>query len=150
MWRTAPPLMLIPPPARYLPANWIALGGAKSVVMSMKSPRALFICLLLVGPVLPARTAYAGQATNIYGIFGYDPSSGDDPRPYLNHIYAAGPGWVTTSVIVGSDPNNVQNIGSSDLTWLSNDHPGNTIVCRLNNGYFPNGTIQICGGNSLV
>ena len=109
----------------------------------MKSLHTLFVCLLLVGPVLPARTAYAGQATNIYGIFGYDPSSGDDPRPYLNHIYAAGPGWVTISVVVGSDPNNVQNIGAADLTWLSNDHPGNTIVCRLNNGYFPSGTIPL-------
>lgn len=109
----------------------------------MKSPRATFLCLLLASFISPPHPASAGQATNIYGVFGYDPSSDDDPRSYLNHIYAAGPGWITISVLVGHDPNNVQNLGAADFTWLSNDGPGNTIVCRLNNGYSPNGTIPL-------
>src|ERR1051325_27894 len=94
-----------------------------------------------------ASTLPAAESPYIYGIFGFDPSTGEkdnydtDPRRFLEHVYPAGPGWATVTFSIGHDSNNVQNITQSDLTWLSNDGPGNTVICRLNNGYFPNGSI---------
>ncbi|PWU17502.1 MAG: hypothetical protein C5B50_11210 [Verrucomicrobia bacterium] len=108
--------------------------------------RAFPVLLLLFALMLAGRRAQAAQSPYIYGIFGYDLQilgSNDDPSEYLSHISAgAGPGWVTATVLVGTNVNNPPNFGI-DFTPLANQ--GVTVICRINNGYFPNGTIPLPG-----
>src|ERR1043165_9816901 len=92
--------------------------------------RLLFALFALLG-----HESYAVESPYIYGIFDYEPN----PSEYLNHIAPAGPGWVTATVLVGSDTDSF--VPNVDFTFLSNQ--GHTVICRLNNGYFPNGTIPL-------
>ena len=105
----------------------MTLNGAGSVCV-----RVLLGALLLwqAGPVR------AGESPYLYGIHDASP----DPSEYLNHIKAATGtgGWVTATVAVGTDPSD---FSGSDFTSLAN--AGNTLICRINNGYFPNGTIPL-------
>ena len=64
-------------------------------------------------------------------IFGIHEPGGE------NHMIEAGrPGWIVFTEELGHDPNNRS---GKDFTRWSNQNLG--IICRLNNGYEPNGTI---------
>jgi len=78
------------------------------------------------------QTAAGGESPFLYGVFGHEP----DPAEFLQHVAAAGPGWVTASVAVGADTNDFTGV---DFRFLSD--AGHTVICRINHGYFPNGTI---------
>lgn len=73
----------------------------------------------------------------LYGIHDHDP----DPSEFLNVIKAgtggAG-GWVTATVAVGANPND---FGGANFSALAN--AGHTVICRINYGYFPEGTIPL-------
>jgi hypothetical protein len=89
-----------------------------------------FVAVVLCGPALSA-----SEAPFLYGIFGHDP----DPAEFLGHVSAgAGPGWVTATVQVGADTNETWGV---DFSFLANQ--GHTVICRINYGYFPNGTIPL-------
>ncbi len=85
--------------------------------------------LACVGRLIAAEPSY------LYGIHDHEPR----PDEYLGHIrnYVPG-GWVTATVAVGHDPNDNSGV---DFTWYQNQNC--TVICRLNNGYFPNGTIPL-------
>ena len=92
------------------------------------------IPFILASFILLGHTLFAGESPYLYGIF--DPEATE----YLNHISSgAGPGWVTATVQVGSDTNNF--VPNADFTSVANQ--GHTVICRINNGYFPNGTIPL-------
>src|SRR5204863_2641616 len=78
--------------------------------------------------------AFGAESRGLYGIHDHDP----DPTPYLSHITPAAPGWVTATVAVGHDPAVTSGV---DFSFLANQ--GHTIICRINNGYFPDGTIPL-------
>ncbi len=92
--------------------------------------------LLLLGFAVPsAVSASAPECRSLYGIHDADP----DPSEYLNHIKAVtGCGWVTATVAVGHNP---ADTSGTNFSYLANQ--GHTIICRINNGYFPNGTIPL-------
>ncbi|MFN7141522.1 MAG: hypothetical protein ACK4UN_19515, partial [Limisphaerales bacterium] len=91
----------------------------------------LLACLTLLGA---ARTE-AAQAPSIYGIHDHWP----DPSEFLTTIENGGTrGWVTATVAVGANPND--NTGAS-FNHISNR--GHTVICRINYGYFPDGTIPV-------
>jgi PKD repeat protein len=78
-------------------------------------------------PYVAAETPY------LYGIHDADPQ----PTEYLSHIKAqVSGGWVTATVAVGHNPNDN---GGVDFSWYANR--GHTVICRINNGYCPDGTI---------
>src|SRR5512146_2792689 len=107
----------------------------------MKATSFARVPVLLLGLLLAGETGRAGESPYLYGIFGYDLTTNpdDNPQVYLDHIAAAaGPGWVTTTVAVGSNTNDTWGV---DYTPLANQ--GVTVICRINNGYFPNGTIPL-------
>lgn len=87
------------------------------------------IGMLLGGRVMAAESQY------LYGIHDHEPR----PEEYINHIrnYVSG-GWVTATVAIGHDPNDNSGV---DFTWFQNQNC--TVICRINNGYFPNGTIPL-------
>ena len=93
--------------------------------------------MLLGNAILAADSPY------LYGIFGYDPSSGDNPADYISHVTSAGPAWVTISAAIGHDTNDASGLDNyfnfPDVLRGS----GAVLICRLNNGYFPNGTIPL-------
>jgi len=93
---------------------------------------ALFTGFLLLSFALPA-----AESPYLYGIFdGGDPTPADASE-YLGRIRnGAGPGWVTVTVSVGANTNDTWGV---DYRFLSNQ--GHTVICRINHGYFPNGTI---------
>ncbi len=77
----------------------------------------------------------AGQSPYLYGIHDADPN----PAEYLNRIMSgAGPGWVTATVAVGADTNDLSGV---DFRPIPNQ--GHTVICRINHGYFPTGTIPL-------
>lgn len=79
----------------------------------------------------------AAESPYIYGIHDADP----DPLEYMNHIITGvGSGWVTATVAVGANPNDFSGV---DFTHLANR--GYTVICRLNYGYYPTGTIPLPG-----
>ncbi len=85
----------------------------------------------------PFATLSADECPFLYGIHDHEPS----PAEYLSHIENAsgvGRGWVTATVAVGHDPGDM---GGVDFTWFSNR--GHTVICRINNGYFNEGTIPL-------
>ena len=88
-----------------------------------------FLTIALASLALSARGALP-----IYGIHDHDPN----PQTYLNLIAPAGPGWVTATVAVGHDP---ANVSGADFSALANG--GHNVICRINNGYFPQGTIPL-------
>ncbi|HEY0456857.1 MAG TPA: Ig-like domain-containing protein [Verrucomicrobiae bacterium] len=89
------------------------------------------LVLLLICPVL----LWGAEVRGLYGIHDADP----DPSEYLNHIKAiAGGGWVTATVAVGHNPSDV-----SSMSFAALANAGHTVICRMNNGYFPDGTIPL-------
>lgn len=105
----------------------------------MKATSSDWLPVLLVGLLVLAVPGYAGESPYLYGIFGYDLTTNpdDNPQVFLDHVAAgAGPGWVTTTVAVVSNTNDTWGV---DYTPLASQ--GVTLICRINNGYFPNGTI---------
>jgi hypothetical protein len=95
-------------------------------------------CLAAVGLGLElwlAGTAPAAEVRGLYGIHDAEPA----PTEFLNHIKpVAGGGWVTATVAVGRNP---ADTSGADFSSLAN--AGHTVICRLNHGYFPNGTIPL-------
>lgn len=90
---------------------------------------------LLVGLLLSLQVAAAAETPHIYGVHDHDP----DPTEYLNHIKnVVGGGWVTATVAVGANPND---FGGANFSSLANQ--GHTVICRINYGYFPDGTIPV-------
>lgn len=92
----------------------------------------LLICFVLILFGLTAVSVYA-QSPHLYGIHDADPS----PQDFLDHLNTgAVNGWVTATVAVGDNPDDH---GGSDFTAISDQ--GHTVICRLNYGYSPNGTL---------
>ena len=91
----------------------------------------LLLVILLAGRVSAAETAY------LYGIHDHDPR----PDEYIQRIRNVVPGgWATATVAIGHDPNDQSGV---DFTWFAKQNV--TVICRINNGYFPNGTIPLFG-----
>ena len=78
----------------------------------------------------------AAESTTLYGIHDHDPA----PTEFLHHITNATGmgGWVTATVALGANPNDQT---SQDFSGFAN--AGHTVICRLNYGYFPDGTIPV-------
>ena len=99
--------------------------------------RALILRSLLVLPATGLITAASAlESPFLYGIHDHDP----DPTPYLSHITnATGKGaWITATVAVGSNTNDVSGANFSSLAA-----GGHTVICRINYGYYPDGTIPV-------
>jgi hypothetical protein len=93
-----------------------------------------FGTLLLVWLLL-SQGIRAAETPGLYGIHDHTP----DPTEYLNHIKpVSGGGWVTATVAVGHNTNDTNGQNFSNLA-----NAGHTVICRINNGYFPNGTIPL-------
>ncbi|MDB6029928.1 MAG: Amylopullulanase [Verrucomicrobiales bacterium] len=87
-------------------------------------------CLFLLARALPAV-----EVPGLYGIHDHDP----DPSEYLNHIKpVSGGGWITATVAVGHSATNTAGVNFSTFA-----NAGHTVICRINNGYFPDGTIPV-------
>ncbi len=97
------------------------------------------LTVLLAVALLPVRLLCASEALYLYGIFdGGDPSPADASE-YLGHISSgAGPGWVAVTASVGANTNHTWGV---DYRFLANQ--GHTVICRINHGYFPIGTIPL-------
>ncbi|MSU59520.1 MAG: hypothetical protein EXS35_15345 [Pedosphaera sp.] len=91
---------------------------------------------LSIGLFLLAASLPAAESPFLYGIHDHEP----EPSEYLNHIKAGtgSGGWVTATVAVGANTNDA---GGVDFTSL--ERVGHTVICRINHGYFPNGTIPL-------
>ncbi|MDW8307760.1 MAG: malectin domain-containing carbohydrate-binding protein [Verrucomicrobiales bacterium] len=77
------------------------------------------------------------ESPYLYGIHDHDP----DPSEFLNRIKAGTGGvggWVTATVAVGANTNDFSGANFSALA-----NAGHTIICRINYGYFPQGTIPV-------
>lgn len=98
--------------------------------------RASALGLILLALILfSAGNLFAYENPWIYGIHDQEPI----PEEYLNHIKSTVPGgWITATMAVGHDPNDQTGF---DFSWFADR--GVTVICRLNNGYFPNGTIPV-------
>src|SRR5437868_13985361 len=97
----------------------------------MKSRFAALLSFLF----LLSQAIHAAETPGIYGIHDHTP----DPTEYLNHIKpVSGGGWVTATVAVGHNTNDLTGQSFSSLA-----NGGHTVICRINNGYFPNGTIPL-------
>lgn len=89
------------------------------------------------GAILVFAAGVAAASPFLYGIHDHEPA----PTEFLNHIKAGTGGtggWVTATVAVGADPND---FSGADFTALA--QAGHTVICRINYGYFPNGTIPV-------
>ncbi len=98
----------------------------------MKSSASLMLSLVLLTVMAPA-----DESPFLYGIHDHDP----DPSEFLNHIKAGTGGtggWVTATVAVGANTNDFSGANFSALA-----NAGHTVICRINNGYFPDGTIPV-------
>ena len=90
---------------------------------------------VITGILIATHSAAFAESPYLYGIHDHDP----DPSEYLNRIKnGVGSGWVTATVAVGANPND---FGGANFNNLAN--AGHTVVCRINYGYFPNGTIPV-------
>lgn len=77
----------------------------------------------------------AAESPYLFGIHDHDPIPGE----YVDHIRRAVPGgWDTATVAVGHDPNDNSGV---DFSWFPRNNM--TVICRINNGYWPNGTIPL-------
>src|SRR5437660_11360305 len=104
-------------------------------MQSLCAPFLLFGGILFAISFSAVGPASATESRGIYGIFDSTP----DPSPYLAHLAGTGNGgWITATVAVGANSNDMS---GQDFTALANQ--GHTIICRVNNGYFPNGTIPL-------
>lgn len=91
------------------------------------------LSLLMV--IMLAGRLFAGECQYLYGIHDHDPR----PDEYIQRIRNFVPGgWVTATVAIGHNPTDQSGV---DFTWFTKQNV--TVVCRLNNGYFPNGTIPL-------
>lgn len=64
-----------------------------------------------------------------------------EPLPFLDRIEAEGEiGWVTTSVAIGSNP---ADLGGENFNNVAGPPRNHRFVCRINNGYFPDGTLPV-------
>lgn len=89
----------------------------------------LLMVVVLAGRLTAAENQY------LYGIHDHDPR----PDEYIQRIRNVIPGgWVTATVAIGHDPTDQSGV---DFTWFAKQNV--TVICRLNNGYFPNGTIPL-------
>ena len=103
----------------------------------MRSPRRAQPVGLSVGMVFLAASLFAAESPFLYGIHDHDP----DPGEFLNHIKSGTGGtggWVTATVAVGANTND---FSGANFTSLSN--AGHTVICRINYGYYPDGTIPV-------
>src|ERR1041385_4295165 len=99
---------------------------------SLVEPRWLLATILLSSAALPA-----AESPFLYGIHDHDP----DPSEFLNHIESGTGGtggWVTATVAVGANTNDFSGANFSTLA-----NAGHTVICRINYGYFPDGTIPV-------
>src|SRR2546421_3892888 len=97
--------------------------------------RAGWLYFLATAAALVSSPLRGAECRSLYGIHDADP----DPSEYLNHIKAVtGCGWVTATVAVG---HNAADTSGANFSSLASQ--GHTIICRINNGYFPNGTIPL-------
>jgi len=95
----------------------------------------ILAALISISVILGVGCLFAAEPPYIYGIHDYDPQPGE----YVNRLRNAVPGgWITATVAIGHDPNDN---GGVDFTWASKQNM--TVICRINNGYFPNGTIPL-------
>jgi hypothetical protein len=75
----------------------------------------------------------AQESPFLYGIHDFSPL----PQEYLNHFSGGGAtGWVTATVAIGKNPADMTGV---DFRSVSNQ--GHVVICRLNNGYFPDGSL---------
>jgi hypothetical protein len=75
------------------------------------------------------------EAPNIYGIHDHDPL----PAEFLTHLENGGTrGWVTATVGVGANTNDF-----SGANFTAPADRGHTVICRINYGYYPEGTIPV-------
>lgn len=83
----------------------------------------------------PVSGLFAAPVQQILGIHDHY----TDPGAFLTRIETGGQvGWVTTSVAVGHNPADMS--GDNFNNVVSRGH---TVICRINNGYFPDGTIPL-------
>jgi hypothetical protein len=96
-------------------------------------PFLLFLFGIFGGELVRLRSA---ESPYLYGIHDHDP----DPSEYLSHITNATGvgGWVTATVAVGANTNDLSGANFSALA-----NAGHTVICRINYGYFPDGTIPL-------
>lgn len=95
------------------------------------------LCAFWVGAFFPGPSTFAAEPPFLYGIHDHEPA----PTEFLNRIKTGTGGtggWVTATVTVGANPND---FSGADFTALAN--AGHTVICRINYGYFPDGTIPV-------
>ncbi|HWI55662.1 MAG TPA: hypothetical protein VNZ22_00445, partial [Bacillota bacterium] len=102
-------------------------------------PLTLFLgCALVLGALWPGlpQAASAAESPYLYGIHDYTP----DPTEFLTRATNAtrAGGWITATVAVGANPTDT---GGADFSALAT--AGHTIICRINYGYYPDGTIPV-------
>src|SRR5688572_15754390 len=114
---------------------------ARVIVISAMNPstihRSYFLCVLALLGLCCPHPVGGTESPFLYGIHDHDP----DPSEFLNHITSVTGGtggWVTATVAVGANPNDTWGV---DFSALAN--AGHTIICRINYGYFPDGTIPV-------
>lgn len=112
------------------------LFASKTLAELMKTCRVLRLAVSAVSVCMAALIPAFAEPSCIYGIHDHEPN----PSEFLNHITAGGAesGWVTATVAVGADTNDMSGV---DFTFLSNQ--GHTVICRINHSYFPGGTIPL-------
>lgn len=126
----------------------MVLGSADARVVSKPSRaryspfvvmnRTRLICAFVsFGMLLCHDAALAAESPFLYGIHDHESA----PTEFLNRIKTGTGGtggWVTATVAVGANPND---FSGADFTALAN--AGHTVICRINYGYFPDGTIPV-------
>jgi hypothetical protein len=114
----------------------VLFGGDWFMRTGRELGRALRQLATLAGLAGAAASALA-ESPYLYGIHDHDP----DPSEFLNRIKAGTGGtggWVTATVAVGANTNDFSGANFSALA-----NAGHTIICRINYGYFPQGTIPV-------
>jgi hypothetical protein len=78
----------------------------------------------------------AAESPYLYGIHDHSP----DPSEFLSRITNAtgSGGWITATVAVGANTNDLTGVNFNPLA-----NAGHTVICRINYGYFPDGTIPV-------
>src|SRR3954470_23844419 len=104
--------------------------SASRVQSSNRSTLAALALFFLPAACLGAESPY------LYGIHDHSPT----PTEYLSHITNAtgSGGWITATVAVGADTND---LSGTNFAALSNAN--HTVICRINYGYYPDGTIPV-------
>src|SRR5258706_12010497 len=90
----------------------------------------LLVCVFLAWNIWAAESPY------LYGIHDHSPA----PTEYLSHITNAtgAGGWITATVAIGANTNDFSGNNFSVFATA-----GHTVICRINYGYFPQGTIPL-------